>query len=125
MKYLVHAMITSLKNGNKGNFLNITVNNTKILSDILKILEQEGYIRAYKQENNKMKILLKYFKGSGLIQEFKSISKSSRRIYATVPTLIKQQTNQGCFIISTNKGIMVDKKAISLNLGGEVLCKIN
>ena len=96
---------------------------------IAKILLDEGYIVSYeeKQEDNFKDILivLKYDEnGESVIQGLKRISKPGLRIYAKSEKLPRVINGLGIAIISTNKGIVTDKVARELNVGGEVLAYV-
>ena len=96
---------------------------------IAKILLDEGYIVEYNEvEENGHKnitITLKYDEsGDSVIQGLKRISKSGLRIYAQKDKLPKVISGLGIAIISTNKGIVTDKQARKLGVGGEVLAYV-
>ena len=96
---------------------------------IAKILLDEGYIKSYeKVEENKIKYLniaIKYDNnGNSVIYGLKRISKPGLRVYASVDKLPKVIGGMGIAIISTNKGILTDKQARELKVGGEVLAYV-
>ena len=96
---------------------------------IAKILLDEGYIVEYNEvEENGHKnitITLKYDEnGDSVIQGLKRISKPGLRIYAQKDKLPKVISGLGIAIISTNKGIVTDKQARKLGVGGEVLAYV-
>lgn len=96
---------------------------------IAKILLDEGYIVEYNEvEENGHKnitIILKYDEsGDSVIQGLKRISKPGLRIYAQKDKLPKVISGLGIAIISTNKGIVTDKQARKLGVGGEVLAYV-
>ena len=96
---------------------------------IAKILLDEGYIRGYEETENEGKknivITLKYDEtGDSVIQGLKRISKPGLRIYAQKDKLPRVISGLGIAIISTNKGIVTDKEARKLNVGGEVLAYV-
>ena len=96
---------------------------------IAKILLDEGYIASYDEvEENSHKnivITLKYDEdGESVIQGLKRISKPGLRIYAQKDKLPKVISGLGIAIISTNKGIVTDKQARKLGVGGEVLAYV-
>ena len=96
---------------------------------ISKILLDEGYISSFEEvkDGNKRNILitLKYDEaGESVIQGLKRISKPGLRVYAQSEKLPKVISGLGIAIISTNKGIVTDKVARSLNVGGEVLAYV-
>lgn len=96
---------------------------------IAEILLNEGYIKSFEEVedgNHKViKIALKYGpKGERVIQGLKRISKPGLRVYVNADKLPKVINGLGIAIVSTNKGIITDKKARELNVGGEVLCYV-
>ncbi len=96
---------------------------------IAKILLEEGYILSYdevEEDGHKnIKITLKYDEnGDSVIQGLKRISKPGLRVYAQKDKLPKVISGLGIAIISTNKGIVTDKQARTLGVGGEVLAYV-
>ena len=102
---------------------------SKMKKAIADILVEEGYIKSYQLiEDNKqgiIRITLKYGANkSKAISGLKRVSKPGLRVYAGKDELPKVIRGLGIAIISTSKGIMTDKKARELNVGGEVLAYI-
>ena len=92
-------------------------------------LLEEGYIKSFEEIENKtqwiIRITLKYDeKGNRVIDGLKRISKPGLRIYAPKDELPKVLNGLGIALISTSKGVMTDKKARELGIGGEVLAYI-
>ena len=111
----------------KGETVDIPASKEKIA--ISEILLNEGYINSYEVLENgvakTIRITLKYGpKGEKVIQGLKRISKPGLRVYAEASKLPKVINGLGIAIISTNKGIITDRKARELNVGGEVLCYV-
>ena len=98
---------------------------------ITEILYNQGYILRYKfEDDNKqglIKIALKYDKGTKLpvIREMKRYSKPGLRQFRSSTDIPRVKNGLGIAIVSTSKGVITDKEARSLNVGGEVLCTIN
>ena len=122
-------MLTRIRNANliKSESVNIPQSKTKLA--IAEILKNEGFIVDYKEvveEGIKMiNITLKYGpNGEKVIQGLKRISKPGLRIYANAEQLPKVINGLGIAIISTNKGVITDKEARKLNVGGEVLAYV-
>jgi len=100
---------------------------SKLKSSIIKLLKQEGYIKNFNiQGNNKLEIevILKYFKGKSVIETIQRVSRPSLRIYKKKNNLPKVMAGLGIAIISTSKGIMTDRSARRLGLGGEIICYV-
>ena len=122
-------MLTRIRNANAMRYVEVEVPSSKLKLEIAKILKEEGFIKDYKiKKNNVQDIIvlnLKYGENKErVITCLKRISKPGLRVYAKaneVPTVLN---GLGIAIISTSKGIMTDKKARELSLGGEVLAYI-
>ena len=104
---------------------------SNIKKEITRILFEKGYILNYKfEEDNKqgmIKIALKYNPSTKLsaIKELTRISKPGLRKYTGVDTLPKVINGLGIAIVSTSSGVMTDKEARKLNVGGEVICYVS
>lgn len=122
-------MLTRIRNANAMRYVEVEVPSSKLKLEIAKILKEEGFIKDYKiKKNNVQDIIvlnLKYGENKErVITGLKRISKPGLRVYAKaneVPTVLN---GLGIAIISTSKGIMTDKKARELSLGGEVLAYV-
>lgn len=122
-------MLTRIRNAIGAKHENVSVPASKEKMAISKILLDEGYITSFEEvkDGNKRNILitLKYDEtGESVIQGLKRISKPGLRVYAQSEKLPKVISGLGIAIISTNKGIVTDKVARSLNVGGEVLAYV-
>ena len=122
-------MLTRIRNAISAKHEDVIVPASKEKLAIAQILLDEGYITSFEvQEEGSYKniyIVLKYDEaGESVIQGLKRISKPGLRIYAQCEKLPKVISGLGIAIISTNKGIVTDKVARSLNVGGEVLAYI-
>ena len=122
-------MLTRIRNAITAKHPEVNVSLSKEKLAIAKILEEEGYISGVNVvENGQFKdinIVLKYLSnGESVIQGLKRISKPGLRVYAGSDNLPKVISGLGISIISTNKGIMTNKKAQSQNVGGEVLAYV-
>ena len=123
-------MLTRIRNANTAKHDTVDVPASKIKTEIARILLDEGYIKAYEIVEDgvvkTIKITLKYGadKNQKVISGLKRISKPGLRVYAGVENMPKVLGGLGIAIISTNKGIITDKEARALNVGGEVLAYI-
>lgn len=101
---------------------------SKIINSIFIILKDEGYIRDFFlisfNEKKIFLLLIKYFNKKSVIQIFKRVSKSSLRIYSSYKKIPKIMNGLGVSIISTNKGLITDKVAKFLGVGGEIICYV-
>ena len=120
-------MLTRIRNANTAKHDTVDVPASKVKEAIAKILLDEGYIKAYEILENgiekTIKITLKYGvdKNQKTIAGIKRISKPGLRVYANAENMPKVLGGLGVAIISTNKGVITDKEARALNVGGEVL----
>ncbi len=120
-------MLTRIRNANAAKHDTVDVSSSKMKLAIAKILLDEGYIKAYELiEDGNFKtihITLKYGvdKNDKIITGIKRISKPGLRVYASKEELPKVLGGLGVAIISTNQGVITDKQARALNIGGEVL----
>ena len=121
-------MLTRIRNANTAKHDTVDVPSSKMKLAIAKILLDEGYIKSYELvENGKfndIRITLKYgaSKNEKIISGLQRISKPGLRVYANKEELPKVLGGLGVVIISTNKGVITDKEARKLGVGGEVLC---
>ena len=123
-------MLTRIRNANTSKHSTVDVPSSRIKLAIADILTNEGYIKGYElmEEGVKktMRITLKYGrdKNEKVIAGFKRISKPGLRVYANAADMPKVLGGLGTAIVSTNKGIITDKEARKLGVGGEVLAFI-
>ena len=120
-------MLTRIRNANTAKHDTVDVPASKMKLAIADILVDEGYIAKYDLVDNgsfkDIHITLKYGKDKNdkIISGLKRISKPGLRVYAGKEDMPKVLGGLGIAIVSTNKGVMTDKKARELNVGGEVL----
>ena len=123
-------MLTRIRNANTAKHDTVDVPASKMKIAIAEILFNEGYISKYEivEEGsfNTIHITLKYGvdKNEKVISGIKRISKPGLRIYAGKDELPRVLGGLGTAIISTNNGVITDKEARRLGVGGEVLCYI-
>ena len=122
-------MLTRIRNANTRKHETVNVPTSKTKLAIADILLEEGYITAYSKEVidgiEHIVITLKYGpNGEKVIQGLKRISRPGLRQYANVEQLPKVLNGLGIAVMSTNKGVMTDKKARKEGVGGEVLAYV-
>ena len=121
-------MLTRIRNANTAKHDTVDVPASKMKIAIADILVDEGYITKYDlvEDGNfkTMRITLKYGadKNEKVISGLKRISKPGLRVYANSEDMPKLLGGLGTAIVSTNKGVITDKEARKLGVGGEVLC---
>ena len=118
-------MLTRMRNALNAKHKNVSVPVSKTKMAIAELLLKEGYIASYKVEGEGINAnIVIDFKDNKVIQGLKRISKPGLRIYAGVEELPKVINGLGIAIISTNKGIITDREARKLGVGGEVLAYV-
>ncbi|MCD8089970.1 MAG: 30S ribosomal protein S8 [Clostridiales bacterium] len=123
-------MLTRIRNANTAKRNTVDVPSSKIKVSIADILTNEGYIKGYEiiEDGVKktIKITLKYGadKNEKVISGIKRISKPGLRIYAPADKMPKVLNGLGIAIVSTNKGVITDKEARKLGVGGEVIAYV-
>jgi small subunit ribosomal protein S8 len=122
----ISDMLIRIKNGQmrKKEFVEIYPK-SKMKIEILKILKKEGFIENYEEKEKSIIVKLRYFPdGSPVITDLKRISKPSRRVYVSYKELRPVMNGIGIAILSTSKGILTDKEARKLKVGGELLLEV-
>ena len=122
-------MLTRIRNANSAKHDTVDIPASNMKKAIAQILVDEGYIKNYKLiEDGKqgvIRVTLKYGEGkSQVITGLRRVSKPGLRIYSNVEEMPKVMKGLGVAIVSTSKGIVTDKKARELNVGGEVLAYV-
>ena len=123
-------MLTRIRNAGNAKHPVCKVAGSKMKNSILSILKSEGFIEDFseKKENNvsEYQITLRYDENrKSVIREIKRVSKPGRRVYIPSENVRPYKSNMGISILSTSKGIMSNKKAMKLKIGGEVLCYVS
>ena len=124
--------LTRVRNAISANHRIVEIPASNLKKEITKILLEKGYILNYKFEENEkkqgtIKIALKYNSTNKLsaIRTLDRISKPGLRKYSGAENMPRVLNGLGIAIISTSKGVMTDKEAKKLNVGGEILCYIS
>ena len=122
-------MLTRIRNANSARHDTVDVPASNMKKAIVQILLDEGYIKSYTVvEDGKqgiIRITLKYTDSKApVITGLRRVSKPGLRIYSSCADMPKVRKGLGIAIVSTSKGIMTDKKARELNVGGEVLAYV-
>ena len=123
-------MLTRIRNANTAKHDTVDVPASKMKVSIAEILVNEGYIKSYELVDDgnfkSIHITLKYGsnKNEKIINGIKRISKPGLRVYANAEDMPKVLGGLGIAIVSTNKGVVTDKEARSMNVGGEVLAYV-
>ncbi|MBQ8077645.1 MAG: 30S ribosomal protein S8 [Eubacterium sp.] len=119
-------MLTRIRNAGSAKHETVDIPASNMKKAIAQILLDEGYIASYKviedEKQGVIRVTLKYGENkSTVITGLRRVSKPGLRIYSNVEDMPKVMKGLGIAIISTSKGIMTDREARKLNVGGEVL----
>ena len=119
-------MLTRIRNAGSAKHETVEVPASKMKKSIADILVDEGYIKSAQIiEDGKqgiIRVTLKYGQGKQkILQGIRRVSKPGLRVYSNCEDMPRVMNGLGVAIVSTSKGIMTDKKARSLNIGGEII----
>lgn len=124
----ISDMLTRIRNGQDASKRSVTMPASKKKITIAKLLKEEGYITNYSTETvdqkDVMTIELKYLNNRPVIDSVKRFSKPSRRMYRSSEDLPVIQGGYGILVVSTSRGVMTDRAARKLGIGGEILCAV-
>ena len=124
----MQTCLRRIRNASRADRAEVSMNHSRIKSEIARILKAEGYIVDYRVDTEKpfpaLEIKLKYYKGKPVIERIDRISKPGRRVYRGISDLPSVSGGLGIAIMSTSKGVMTAKSARSFGVGGEVLCTV-
>lgn len=127
MQDTIADMLTRIRNAGGANKKTVLMPSSKIKVAIAKVLQEEGYIDSYQVEGTIKPVLsisLRYYLSKPVIESLERVSKPGLRIYRGFSELPTVMNGLGVAIISTSHGVMTDRKARSLKLGGEVICLV-
>ena len=121
-------MLTRIRNGQQAKKDSVLTPASKLRAHVLDVLQREGYIRGYSEEElagqKGLRIELKYFEGQPAIQHLARVSKPGRRVYSGATKLPRVRNGLGMTIVSTPRGVLSDAEAREQNVGGEVLAEV-
>lgn len=120
-------MLTCIRNAHHRSKPEVNMPSSKLKASVAKVLLDEGYINGFSVSEDvkpTLTVELKYFDGKPVIEEIKRISKPSLRQYSGSDSLPQVRSGLGIAIISTSKGVMTDRAARAVGIGGEILCTV-
>ena len=121
-------MLTRIRNGQRAKMDSVVTPASKLRARVLDVLQREGYIRGYSEEQMGpaagIRIELKYFEGQPAIKHVARVSKPGRRVYSASKELPIVRNGLGITIVSTPRGVLSDAEAREHNVGGEVLAEV-
>ena len=126
----VADLLTRIRNSLVARHNAATVPYSRVKAEIVKVLNEEGYISGFKVDEKKtfamLTIELKYDSNSEpAIRSLKRISKPGRRVYSGKDEIPQVLAGMGINILSTSRGILTGKRAREQGVGGEILCEIS
>lgn len=121
--------LTIIRNGVMASHPSVNAPYSNLKHQIALLLKQEGFVRDVVVEGEqvatkRIKVVLKYVDGESVIHEIERISKPCRRIYEGSARIGSVIGGLGIAILTTNRGIMTNKQARELSLGGEIICTV-
>ncbi len=126
----ISDMLARIRNAQLANHTYLKMPSSKMKHQIARILTQENYIRGYKivPVDNIRKVLTIYLKynedGKPVILGLERVSKPGKRVYAKLDSLPRVRGGLGTAILTTPKGVLTDRQAKMVGVGGEVVCHI-
>ena len=122
---VIADMLTRIRNANDAKHETVDIPASNLKKSIAEILLDEGFIKSFQiVEDGKqgiIRVALKYAGKQKVIHGLRRVSKPGLRIYSNCEDMPKVMNGLGIAIVSTSKGVMTDKKARELNVGGEIL----
>lgn len=119
-------MLTRIRNAQQAEKEFVSMPSSTLKAAIAKVLKDEGYIEdfAVRGETSKpeLEVNLKYYAGRPVIEKIERVSRPGLRIYKPSRDIPRVMNGLGVAIVSTSKGVMTDRKARGMGIGGEVLC---
>ncbi|MYH70675.1 MAG: 30S ribosomal protein S8 [Gammaproteobacteria bacterium] len=124
----VADMLTRIRNGQERLKREVSMPSSKMKLAVANILQEEGYIAGFSVGEDKVKpvltVQLKYFEGKPVIEMLRRESSPGLRRYSPRDKLPRVYGGLGTAIISTSRGVMTDKSARQLGIGGEIICVV-
>ncbi len=122
----ISDMLTRIRNAQQAEKVSVSMPSSKLKTAIAKVLKDEGYIEdfAVRGESSKpeLEVQLKYYAGHPVIEKIERVSRPGLRIYKPSRDIPRVMNGLGVAIVSTPQGVMTDRKARGMGIGGEVLC---
>jgi small subunit ribosomal protein S8 len=129
MQDTIADMLTRIRNAQKVLHATVDVYNSTVNLAIATVLRAEGYIADFSvctsgEQRDVLRLQLKYHRGAPVISRIERISKPGLRRYVGAAELPQVMDGLGIAIITTSRGVMTEREARQLNVGGEVLCYV-
>jgi small subunit ribosomal protein S8 len=121
-------LLTRIRNAQMAKLPNVSCPSSKVKLAICEVLQGEGYIGSFSVvadgAKSQLTVDLKYYQGKPVIEEIIRVSKPGLRQYKGKDDMPRNRQGLGIVIVSTNQGVMTEKKARAAGIGGEVLCSV-
>lgn len=122
-------MLTRIRNALIASYDTVDIPSSKLKVNIAKVLKSEGFIKNYRimtqERRETIRVFLRYDEnGEPVIGGLKRVSKPGRRFYTKSDRIPQVLGGLGVNILSTSKGVMTDREARKMSVGGEVLCSV-
>jgi small subunit ribosomal protein S8 len=122
----ISDMLTRIRNAQQGEKVSVVMPSSKVKTAIAQVLKDEGYIDGFVVRQNgakaELEVSLKYYAGAPVIEKIERVSRPGLRVYKPSRDIPQVMNGLGVAIVSTSRGVMTDRKARGLGVGGEVLC---
>jgi len=120
----ISDLLTQIKNGYRGGLTEVALPWSRTKEAVAKVLVGEGYLVTADKMDNTLTLKLKYAGKEAAVTDLRRVSRPGRRIYSPVKALPKVLGGIGINILSTPKGVVSDKQARKLNVGGEIIAQV-
>ena len=125
----ISDLLVRLQNGLRRRHDAVNVPASRLKREVLRILQNEGYIQAVQADVEDghpiLKVTLRYMpEGQPMVTGMQRVSKPGRRVYVGIKDIPRVKSGIGVAILSTSKGVMTDQESRRAGLGGEVLCSV-
>lgn len=123
-------LMNRIRNAGMAQHVSCRVPHSKMKTQILKIMQDEGFIDSFSEDkkdgvHGELVVYLRYIDDNRTaINKMRRLSRPGRRLYAGSKDIARVKSGLGVAILSTSRGIMSDREARRLNVGGEVLCEL-
>lgn len=131
MTYPIADMLTRIRNASRARHQKVAIPWSRVKEAIIKVLIEEGYLRESKKVKDSqgageaLLVQLKFDRENRpVIVGIKRVSSPSRRVYVGAQAVTPIRKGLGINILSTPKGIMVDREALKARVGGELICSV-
>ena len=122
-------MLTRIRNAQQAGHSKLWVPRSKLKLEVVRILKEEGFVEGYIEDTDgpqgRIKVFLKYDAANrGVIRGLQRVSRPSRRVYVGKHDIPRVRNGLGIAILTTPHGVLTDRDARSVGVGGEVMCHV-